>query len=148
MKIKEILLLSIFFLSLFILIGGAIRTYAGIHNVDLGMNMMFFEEEFNASLTDIGSDFQYRTPEEVYILGLEQIKFSVFLLIVGGVGLGFGFIFFTREREENLKRTFCSNKNKNVLYYLHLCDDLDNNKMVRGELLENEHNRTGTKRTE
>lgn len=52
------------------------RSYVnGFHNVDLAYNFKYVEQEFNTTPIDLGSDGKYRTMDELYGKGLEQIRF-------------------------------------------------------------------------
>lgn len=106
-KIK-ILLGIILILSLIGILAGVQRFYSGIHNIDLGTNMMRMEC-YNGSpylLTDTGSDGIIRTSEEVYVLGLNQLNFSLQILISFSVvfGIVLSFLVF-RNSNKNVRRS-------------------------------------------
>jgi hypothetical protein len=100
---KLILILS--YLLLIGLLVSSVNTYRdGSHNVDLAWNMRYIENQYGRVLIDLGTDGNYRTSEDLYLLGMEQIR--------KGIGTGittfllFVFVLYAHketEKEERLK---------------------------------------------
>jgi len=62
--------------------------YSGFHNVDLGQNMRYLSCAVNTGITDVGSDFITRTPEEMYVLGMNQMMEAFNRMALGAVVFG------------------------------------------------------------
>lgn len=63
----------ILILSMIGTIGSSMMFTKGFHNMDLGHNINYVNAEFNLNLLDVDSDYNVRTSNELYILGVNQI---------------------------------------------------------------------------
>lgn len=82
-------LILMIFIALLLLISYVMVFGKGMHNMDLGQNIRFLEARLNVKLIDLGSDGEYRTREELFILGKRQVEKSVWLIILSSLLLGF-----------------------------------------------------------
>lgn len=85
----KVLVLIIFFLSLFGVLESVSRFHIGIHNVDGGQNLRYLNSFSESELIDIGSDGKIRTGTILYLYGLEQITESFKMLFFFSLCFGF-----------------------------------------------------------
>ena len=79
--IIKILVLIIFFLSLFGVLESITRYKEGIHSVDVGKNLEYIGCITGTEFIDIGNDYQIRTGNQLYILGLNQTDGAFYMLL-------------------------------------------------------------------
>jgi len=77
----KILVLIIFFLSLFGILMSIDRYKEGIHSVDVGKNVQYISCLTGEEFIDIGNDYQIRTGNQLYISGLNQADGAFYMLL-------------------------------------------------------------------
>ncbi len=95
---------TIYFIVFIIGLGGVLigitGFWNGYHNVDLAMNMNIWSD-YIRGIYDTGSDGVERTPIELYMLGMEQVKTNSMIIMLSGIILGMGMIgLITRGKDE------------------------------------------------
>lgn len=77
----KILVIIIFFLSLFGILMSIDRYKEGIHSVDIGKNVEYLSCLTNTEFIDIGNDYQIRSGNQLYIEGLNQTDEAFYMLL-------------------------------------------------------------------
>ena len=101
-QINFILNVTLLISSIFALILSVYLFMAGFHNADSGQNMRYFECVFNTTILDLGSDNEYYSPDEIYLIGEEQRKRGFFMGLLSSFLLGY-FIHLMINEAENKK---------------------------------------------
>lgn len=76
---KNIFLYFLFFCFLLFIIYSISIFFIGIHNIDLGQNIMVLNEKYNLNVVDYASDDNLYSGMELYRIGLRQIKKAFFV---------------------------------------------------------------------
>jgi hypothetical protein len=63
--------------------------WVGFHNMDLGQNFKYLSEVADLELNDLGIDFITRTPNEMYILGVNQFRNAFFGILISSLIFGY-----------------------------------------------------------
>lgn len=105
-KLITTLVFVIMILSVMLISISTQRFYVGIHNIDLGQNIRFTNAKFGINLveTSSGSAFFtgkiFMTGTEIYTLGMQQIKLSQIISVVGWLLFGLSGMYLYQNRRK------------------------------------------------
>jgi len=96
-KLKEIkdnksyfvILFYVIILLIFIMCVSVYGFFSGYNQLDLAQNMKYLESDLNINLLDYQSDGEYRTFEEMYIIGFNQMETYFFMFGFSALILGY-----------------------------------------------------------